>query len=897
MYAKYIRLFTILFLIFTFTCKLRDLISPEINITSPEDGKEYPKYVELKVQIREENLNSVSVFDNGKKIREYGANNILDTLELAYGVHELTVRAVDLEGNVGKKSVKITTRNFPPKCNKPEIESYDSVRREVKLRVTAIDPDRDSVAVQFDFGDGTQSQWSSYIASGTSVSVSKRWSAEGVYYVKARGRDRYGALSSWSDSLRVEIINRSPSVTKPSGPTSGRINTEYTYSVVVSDPDGDSVAVQFDFGDGTQSQWSSYIASGTSVSVSKRWSAEGVYYVKARGRDRYGALSSWSDSLRVEIINRSPSVTKPSGPTSGRINTEYTYSVVVSDPDGDSVAVQFDFGDGTQSQWSGYVASGTSVSVSKRWSAEGVYYVKARGRDRYGALSSWSDSLRVEIINRSPSVTKPTGYTMGGINMSYTYSVVVSDPDGDSVAVQFDFGDGTQSQWSGYVASGTSVSVSKRWSAEGVYYVKARGRDRYGALSSWSDSLRVEILNYWQRTYGGSDYDYAYSICPASGGGYVVAGYTRSYWGGYPDVYLLKIDEGGNKVWERTYGGSHYDEAYSICPASGGGYVVAGYTSSYEADYYDVYLLKIDESGNKVWERTYGGGNWDCAYSICPASGGGYVVAGYTWSYEAGGVYLLKIDENGNKVWERTYGGSDYDKAYSICPASGGGYVVAGYTGSYVTGHDVYLLKIDENGNKVWERTYGGSNYDGANSISPAPGGGYVVAGYTYSYGAGESDVYLLKIDESGNKVWERTYGGSNYDEAYSICPASGGGYVVAGFTWSYGAGYYDVYLLKIDESGNKVWERTYGGGNWDYAYSICPASGGGYVVAGYTLSYGSGEADVYLIKIDENGYAPPIEGKADVSRRGNILDDIYPKNLRTPDHNFIIPRSRLKDR
>ncbi|MEO0265819.1 MAG: hypothetical protein ABIM43_04320, partial [candidate division WOR-3 bacterium] len=160
---------------------------------------------------------------------------------------------------------------------------------------------------------------------------------------------------------------------------------------------------------------------------------------------------------------------------------------------------------------------------------------------------------------------------------------------------------------------------------------------------------------------------------------------------------------------------------------------------------------------------------------------------------------------------------------------------------------------------------------------------------YTYSYGAGYSDVYLLKIDESGNKVWERTYGGSNYDYAYSICPASGGGYVVAGYTWSYGAGG-DVYLIKIDESGNKVWERTYGGSNYDEANSICPASGGGYVVAGYTESYGAG-GDVYLIKIDENGYAPPIEGKVNLSNHGDTHHE------RLPYEKFPKPEPRFKRR
>jgi len=314
-------------------------------------------------------------------------------------------------------------------------------------------------------------------------------------------------------------------------------------------------------------------------------------------------------------------------------------------------------------------------------------------------------------------------------------------------------------------------------------------------------------------------------------------------------------------IWQKTYGGSNDDVAISIQQTQDGGYIVGGYTKSFGAGGWDFYVIKLDENGNKVWEKTYGGSNYDYAYSIQQTSDGGYIVAGWTGSFGAGksDVYIIKLDEDGNKVWEKTYGGSGDDVAYSIQQTSDGGYIVAGYTKSFGVGeYDVYIIKLDTKGNKVWQKTYGGSNYDVAISIQQTSDGGYIVAGETNSFGAGGSDVYIIKLDTKGNKVWQKTYGGSGDDWACSIQQTSDGGYIVAGGTSSFGAGEYDVYIIKLDEDGNKVWEKTYGGSGDDVAYSIQQTSDGGYIVAGYTKSFGVGEYDVYIIKLDENGNTGP---------------------------------------
>ena len=240
------------------------------------------------------------------------------------------------------------------------------------------------------------------------------------------------------------------------------------------------------------------------------------------------------------------------------------------------------------------------------------------------------------------------------------------------------------------------------------------------------------------------------------------------------------------------------------------------------------------------WAKTYGGTGFDFAYSIQETSDGGYIVAGSTASFGAGSddFWVLKLYSNGNVAWQKTYGGADYDYAYSIQQTSDGGYIVAGETWSFGAGsRDFWVLKLYSNGNVAWQKTYGGINADDvAFSIRQTQEGGYIVAGRTdSSLGAGKDDVWVLKLDANGNVTWQKTYGGGNWDYAYSIQQTSEGGYIVAGWTDSFGAGNDDVWVLKLDSAGNVTWQKTYGGANDDAAFSIQETSNAVYFVAGYT--------------------------------------------------------------
>jgi len=366
---------------------------------------------------------------------------------------------------------------------------------------------------------------------------------------------------------------------------------------------------------------------------------------------------------------------------------------------------------------------------------------------------------------------------------------------------------------------------------------------------------RVSAIAF-AKTFGGGADDYAYSVRQTSDGGYIVTGLTYSFGAGYDDAFLLKTDASGNLQWARTFGGSNYDWAYSVQQTSDGGYIVAGGTWSFGAGYNDVFLLKTDASGNLQWAKTFGGSSHDYAHSVQQTSDGGYIVAGYTRSFGAGGdVFLLKTDASGNLQWAKTFGGSDYDWAYSVQQTSDGGYIVAGVTYSFGAGNnDVFLLKTDASGNLQWAKTFRGSSYDGALSVQQTSDGGYIVAGYTSSFGAGGSDVFLFKTDASGNLQWTKTFGGGADDYAYSVQQTSDGGYIVAGETYYLITGDVDVFLLKTDASGNLQWAKTFGGIGGDYAYSVQQTSDGGYIVTGLTYSFGAGYNDVFLLKTDANG-------------------------------------------
>jgi TolB-like protein len=359
------------------------------------------------------------------------------------------------------------------------------------------------------------------------------------------------------------------------------------------------------------------------------------------------------------------------------------------------------------------------------------------------------------------------------------------------------------------------------------------------------------------RTYGGTSWDLAYSVQQTSDGGYIMTGGTTSFGAGSGDILLIKTDAFGNVQWAKTYGGTHSEWVESVQQTSDGGYIVAGGTRSFGAGGLDIFLIKTDANGNIIWAKTYGGTNDDFTFSVQQTSDGGYIVAGFAESFGAGGgdIFLIKTDANGNIIWAKTYGGAGDDRAFSVQQTSDGGYIVAGWTESFGAGiRDILLIKTDAFGNVQWAKTYGGTGDDYALSVLQTSDGGYILAGYTRSFGAGWGDVFLVKTDANGNVQWAKTYGGTWWEQARSVQRTSDGGYILAGTTTSFGAGGNDILLIKTDAFGNVHWAKTYGGLGDEGASSFQQTSDGGYIVTGLTHSFGAGNWDIFLVKTDANG-------------------------------------------
>jgi hypothetical protein len=305
--------------------------------------------------------------------------------------------------------------------------------------------------------------------------------------------------------------------------------------------------------------------------------------------------------------------------------------------------------------------------------------------------------------------------------------------------------------------------------------------------------------------------------------------------------------------WNKTYGGTDDDSAYSVVQTSDSGYALAGYTSSFGAGSLDAWLIKTDSLGNMLWDKTYGGTEQDECYSVVQTNDGGYALAGLTLSFGAGNgdAWLVKIDSSGNMLWYKTYGGTGQEWGLSVIQTSDSGYALAGSTTSFgAGGWDAYLVKTNVSSNIQWSKTYGGTGTEEANSVVQTSDGGYALAGSTTSFGAGSEDAWLVRTDAFGNVQWNTTYGGTSDDFAHSVVQTSDGGYALAGGTTSYGAGSYDSWLVKTDLNGNAQWDKTYGGTFGDAAFSVVQTSDGGYALAGSTTSFGAGMDDAWLIKI-----------------------------------------------
>jgi hypothetical protein len=274
----------------------------------------------------------------------------------------------------------------------------------------------------------------------------------------------------------------------------------------------------------------------------------------------------------------------------------------------------------------------------------------------------------------------------------------------------------------------------------------------------------------------------------------------------------------------KTSSGPGYGVGNSVQQTTDGGYIIVGTKYSYDPKLLSqmVWLIKTDANGKKVWDKIFGGSHNDIGYSVQQTTDGGYIVTGSTESFGAGSqdLWLIKTDANGNQIWNKTFGGPRSDWGRSVQQTTDGGYIIAGSMYSYNAAHlsqMVWLIKTDANGNQIWNKTFGGPRDDWGNCVQQTTDGGYIITGATESFGEdSNSAIWLIKTDDSGNEIWDRTFSGPGDAVGYSVQRTSDNGYIIGGSKVPYGKNTGELWLIKTDANGNQVWDKSLDGSAGD---------------------------------------------------------------------------------
>jgi len=363
---------------------------------------------------------------------------------------------------------------------------------------------------------------------------------------------------------------------------------------------------------------------------------------------------------------------------------------------------------------------------------------------------------------------------------------------------------------------------------------------------------------------------------------FIIVGSTRSFTNGESDLYLVKVDSSGNLIWHRSFGGPNADAGFSLTCSGDSVYFVVGYCGSSHQNN-DVWLLKVDAEGESLCSWFYGGDEDDEGMDIIPAKEGGYLILASTYSFGSGSrdIYLIRIDSNGDTLWTKTYGGSSYDVAYEIQPTYDNGYVIVGCTYSEGNGlSDVYLIRLNVDGDTLWTRTYGGEEFECGYSIKECPDSGFILVGFKRSIQQPVNyySIYIVRTDRWGDTLWTVTHGGEWDAYARWVQVVNDEEAVIVGARTVMQTLDWNIYLLKIDRTGKIIWKKILGGYENDEGYQLRVIPDGGYIIVGRTSSFGAGKFDVYLIRMKSE------IGIEDEERQRPLQFLIYPN----PAHRLI---------
>jgi hypothetical protein len=416
------------------------------------------------------------------------------------------------------------------------------------------------------------------------------------------------------------------------------------------------------------------------------------------------------------------------------------------------------------------------------------------------------------------------------------------------------------------------------------------------------DNLMItEITTTWGASFGGTKNDVAMSIDRSLDGGYWLAGSTYSSDGdiqllqGKSDLWVIRLNAGGQMMWQKTYGGSGDEVAHAVKATGDGGAIVVGPTTSYNGDVagnhgiQDFWIVKLDSLGNAEWKKCVGGTAADIPYEVSLTHDGGYVIAGITYSgngdvtgYHGGGDYwIIKTDSLGNLLWQKTYGGSAIDFVHALVASADGGYLVSGYArsadGDVLLNNgqeDMWILKLNSAGELLWQKSYGGTGGDGATSAVQTVDGGYALVGTTHSFNVdvtgnnGSHDFWVIKIDSAGTILWKNCLGGEEDDDATGLYYTADHGMIVTGASQSVEGevsghiGMKDYWVAKLDANGLIEWQQSFGGSKDDLANAIVQLQDGSFAVAGqsksndFEVTGNHGQYDVWVARFSSPSHA-----------------------------------------
>lgn len=374
-------------------------------------------------------------------------------------------------------------------------------------------------------------------------------------------------------------------------------------------------------------------------------------------------------------------------------------------------------------------------------------------------------------------------------------------------------------------------------------------------------SIFVNAQKTFEKPFGGTSEDWAQTAVTTDDSGFIFTGITYSWGCGSEDFLMVKLDQFGDTVWEKTFGGPLDDYGYRMHKTHDGGYLITGHTDSYGAGDCDGYVVKTDLDGDTIWTRTYGGDEDDIIHGAIELANGDWLMVGYTENFGAqmADFFFLKTDANGNARWIKTIGGAQKDVGECVGRDRDGNVLLGGRTWTYgAGGQDFYVIKADTDGNVIWKKTYGREYADQFWDMKVTDDGGAVLAGCSFNADSTRSQCYIVKINGEGNIQWESNYGNSVCASARYISKTMDGGYLITGDIKDTCNPPGDVLLLKLDSVGKILWQKTFGGAEDENGNFVTETADSNILVLGRTVSYGAGWSDCYIIKTDNTGTAVP---------------------------------------